>query len=758
MRKPAQAPPPSILTAQYGNLRQGYNASESMLTSGCISGGTVSPAPPSWAPLVVEPGVSGLNNRVQAQPLYVSQVSTTPALNNCPNPCNMLVAPTLTDGVYAWNADTGAVIWSDCQQPGCTGHDLWYEDCGSTAGPSLAGYGGTAGLPFAGVVSTPVIDTSVSPPVVYVTSLCETAASPGAQKWWIHRLNLYTGADQVTPQQIGGTVTGSDGADDLTGNSIPFNAWETMQRAALLQVKVSGTGTPNNLIYAAFGFGYGPGGEITTPYHGWVFGYGGLLTRRIEFVTTAKGWGSGSNTDAPACTANCTCSGTSCLAGSGCVASYYAFAPNWCGHAGGIWMSGRGPAANPDSSGNSHAYFGVGNGGFQQTNSSGTLLSSIQNWGNSVLDFPLQVSGGGAYQTPSEYFTPYGGTNVPLQQGLTTGAANPVADTFEGLSQNDFDMAVSGIILFDDPGGNHRLLTIDKAGYAYLLTQGNICGSSSGCYPGASGGGPGGVTNDLGNLFSFAANQAQCPDQIDAHGGDTTCDRVTSMALFKDGSPPYLYVWPSYEVLTGLQLSDDSSQSGPGTITATGGTTVTGSGTSFTSHVVPGDMLIAGGCSPPSCPIITIVNSDTQLTISSSLTVSGAPWNYSGYFINPIYDAHPTDTYVQYPGGTLTVTSNSGSDPVVWGLVNLQNPGPPPGPLVGALYAYNATNLSLLWCSNSASCPSYSISSFTNATFALPTVANGYVYIPTAGITSVSTNSACTSTSPCSGIMVYSGH
>lgn len=100
LRKP---PPPSVLTAQYGNLRQAYNASESMLTSTCISGGTVSLAPPSWAPLLVEPGVSGFNNGVQAQPLYVSQITKTPALNNCPNPCDILLAVTLTDSVYRWS-------------------------------------------------------------------------------------------------------------------------------------------------------------------------------------------------------------------------------------------------------------------------------------------------------------------------------------------------------------------------------------------------------------------------------------------------------------------------------------------------------------------------------------------------------------------------------------------------------------------------------------------------------------------------------
>ncbi|HUO29731.1 MAG TPA: hypothetical protein VMU80_10975, partial [Bryobacteraceae bacterium] len=72
---------------------------------------------------------------------------------------------------------------------------------------------------------------------------------------------------------------------------------------------------------------------------------------------------------------------------------------------------------------------------------------------------------------------------------------------------------------------------------------------------------------------------------------------------------------------------------------------------------------------------------------------------------------------------------------------------------------YDASNLHLIWCSNSASCTtSYSV--FNNSTFALPTVVNGYVYIPTAGITTVASNShaTCSASVPCSGVLVYSGH
>jgi hypothetical protein len=77
------------------------------------------------------------------------------------------------------------------------------------------------------------------------------------------------------------------------------------------------------------------------------------------------------------------------------------------------------------------------------------------------------------------------------------------------MNQDDFDMAVSGIMLFQYPIGDWRALTIDKAGYGYLLTVGNLCGDGSAqCYPAvsqASGGKARGRAGDPGNAFPFAA-------------------------------------------------------------------------------------------------------------------------------------------------------------------------------------------------------------------------------------------------------------
>ena len=737
--------PPSVLTAQNSSSRQSYNPNETLLSSPCLSSGAVKLTQPSWSPLQVDSGPGGQANWIQAQPLYVSQVSATPALPNCPNPCNMLVAVTLTDTVFAFNADTGASIWSDCQSAGCTNHALWVEDCGPNGHIATFSSSG-GGFPFFGIVSTPVIDTHASPPVIYLTSFCETGTGHSAQEWWIHELNLYTGLDQAPQQQIAGTANGADDADSLTGATIPYAAWTTMQRPALLEARVSGaTDNPNPMIYVSMGYGQA-GGEIPAPYHGWVFGYDSSLTQHVSFATTVEGGGT-SNTNLPACTVNCTCTTDKCTAGSGCIAQHYAYAPVWCGHGGGIWMSGRGPAGNVDANGTWHSYFGVGNGGFQQTNSSGKLLNPLRNWSNSVLDFRL---GATILDTsPAEYFTPYGGPNVPLQQGFLGNEAggNPVGETALGLSQNDFDMSVGGILLFNDLSGTERLVTIDKAGYGYLLTQGNLCGSSERCYPANPDGAPGFALNDPGNAFSFAANLVQCQDQIaTVKGADQTCHRVVSMAFYPDGSPERLYVWPTYEGLAAFALSNNTpSAEQPGKISVNG-TTVTGTGTAFQSTLIPGDMFIAGGCTPGvSCPIVMAVKSNTSLTLSTSLKASGS-WQYSGYFTNPVYGS-PTNA--QYAGGGLAVTSAKGSGGVVWGQVTLSTGG--------TVFAYDAETLNMLWCSSASACGSSSPSGFTSPTFAVPTIVNGNVYIPTTGITMSASNPACTSSAPCSGILVYAG-
>jgi len=611
---------------------------------------------------------------------------------------------------------------------------FWYDDCFST-GSLVSPFGHS--LPFAGITSTPVIDASGSPPLMFVTSLCQTQNTLGYQQWWLHELNLYNGHDAIAAVQIVGPATGSDNADDLASGSIPFVAWEVLQRPALLEVKVSGA-SPSSLVYVSFGSAVN---ETETAYHGWIFGYNGLLDQEFAFTTTAKG--TSGNTDTPACSTNCSCSGGTCTAGTGCIVGSYENAANWCGHGAGVWMSGKGPAANT-LSGVSHAYFGSGNGGFQQRTSGGALLSPIANWGESIMDFTLST--GGFDTSPSSYFTPYGG--VAVQPPLGT---EPVAYTYQGLNQNDFDMAGSGPLLFDDPDGNHRLVVVDKAGYGYLPTQGNLCGSTGtpACYPGAPSGQPGFASGDPGDVFPFIANLNPCADLSSSHD----CDRVTSLAFYPDGSPNYLYYWPNSEKLTAVQVSDNSAQTPPGSPTPTvqtSGTAVTGTNTHFLSWVIPGDQLVVSTSPTATTLTVTGVSSDTSLTAYQSTSIGTATaFTYNGYLIKPLYDTSPTGSAVQYPGGSVLVTSSSGSGGLVWGMASL-GASPPGG---GTVLAYDAGTLALKWCSNS-SCSS-SPAAFNAPVFSLPTVVNGNVYIPTFGITITGTLPAGCSASPCSGLVWY---
>lgn len=415
-------------------------------------------------------------------------------------------------------------------------------------------------------------------------------------------------------------------------------------------------------------------------------------------------------------------------------------------------MSGEGPAANT-LNGVSHAYFGTGNGPFQQYQSDGvTFLNPMYNWGQSILDFTF--SGNTFDSSPSQYFTPYGGISV---QNSTAGTPY----TFEGMNINDYDMAVCGILLFNDTNtdpATPRAVTCDKAGYGYLLTQGNLCGSPTGsCYPAtsaANGGQAGGAFGDPGNVFPFGTSYTLCPDRRDPD----TCHRVTSLAFDPDISPKRLYFWPFQERLTAFQLSDNEPRDGTGTLSTDA--SLTKVDFSVGNQLLVGDQI----SNVPGQPVQTVTainNGSTQVTVTPgfSAALSGVTgWRYNGYFVNPVQARAPGNaSTVLYPGGAVEVTSNTGSDGVVWAVADVSSGSPCPPNCTGTIYAYDAATLDLLWCTNSVhysqrNCDNSTV--FQGATFARPTIVNGNVYVPTHGITKAG-NPNCTSTTPCSGVLVY---
>jgi hypothetical protein len=308
----ARAQSTAVLTGQYNNYRTGATLAETTLTPSNVT-------PPTFGFLFSQP----VDANIFAQPLYVPGVTINGLVHN------VVFVATLNNSVYAFDADTSQLA-------------LWHTWLGTPVNI------GTSSQPTIGILSTPVIDTSLK--VIFVVTFTSESGTP---VYRLHALNLLTGVE-ITNIVVQGAVAGSGADSQVTACTswnggtvqppcVPFKANELLQRPALLE------GSLNTTIYMAFGAL--SGAETTTPYHGWLIGYeysAGAFTQLMMFNATQNKTQTG-----PACTSDDPAS-------------------NQCGQGAGIWMSGRGPAL--DTTG---IYASTGNGGF---GGAGT-----GNWGESVL-------------------------------------------------------------------------------------------------------------------------------------------------------------------------------------------------------------------------------------------------------------------------------------------------------------------------------------------------------------------------------------
>ncbi len=340
----------SVLTSQYNSQRTGTNWHETCLTSSNV---------PNLAPqiefVVPTPGSSGCpstDNPVYTQPLYVYNASVE--VEGEPTSENVVVVTTLNDQVFLFDAinqaasnpcyptysaiaNSGLAYWSESLI-----NDL--NDCGgSSTGSPITGPG--TALPFAGVLSTPVVYGNT----VYAVGGCKNSTD-GSEHWYLHGLSLLDGSDTFTAIDVGAGVyvPSAGGAYGASGSTLAFAAQYELQRAALALA-------PNGEIFIAFGIGGGRNASeydpTVYPYHGWLIGYPVIptvsSTANFAFASTP-------NVD----TTNTT---TPCTAGP------YNSPPeagdqNICGLGGGIWMSGKGPAMYT-TGGSTYIIAGSGNGG-----------------------------------------------------------------------------------------------------------------------------------------------------------------------------------------------------------------------------------------------------------------------------------------------------------------------------------------------------------------------------------------------------------
>jgi hypothetical protein len=787
----------------------------------------------------------GASNPVVAEPLHVSDI-TVPGNSNC-NPCDMVIAVTLNGTVFAWIANgpnVGTQLWSRQGSGQTQGQNsLPVDDCGNgMAGRTIrpVDWGMSNSLPFAGIVGTPVIDLSPSgsttpsaTPVMFVTSWCQDNSAPTpVRQWWLHELNLTTGADYVTPYNIVGETSPSNpliyangwlNADDIDSNGhIPFIAKYQMQRPALLEVKDPNVGSsPNHLIYIGLGTGTYEKSAGNKGYHGWVLAFTTDQNGNISpvstsngpnaFVTTPLGCGTiqtGQNCDGyynpssygkPAC---------NCLTPTG-----YQTTVNFGGHGAGIW-SARALAAttwNALGDGSAHIFANTGNGGFQNQVAA---TGQEPNLGDSLVDFEWP-GGTPASMQPAQAIAPYGGplvcgsgdycdmtssefpqchisglacqpcsatTNPPcnpaIQPMMPDGAApDPASGIYysvELLSANDWDATAGPIMVFNDLNGQPKVVTASKPGYGYIADPSNFCnpnGGSSGCAQAGS-------TNvsfaagDPGYVFIFGAAQNPCPD-LPTNLMTTDCDRATSFAFYNNS----IYYWAYRENLVALGLSNSSASSpisGVGTVTTCGtppcsittsnpnwghGATSTyplvygtpcsagcpcTTGSCFTGYLVAGDQLsFTNANSQTQTVTITDVIDDVNLAVSPGFSVNapstGSAFNYWGYLVKAGQDRNPPSNALGYPGGSVQITSNGGTNAVVWAIApaassNGKTSGEPQRTqgVVLAYYATPNTDLGggvLNQLFSSAQIPTPPV--FCASSFALPAVANGTAFIPT---------------------------
>ena len=211
-----------VTTYKYDLSRSGLNPSESALTLANVTAASFG--------LLRSLSVDG---RVDAQPLYLSQLSVAGSARN------VVFAATEHDSVYAFDADTGALIWQRSLL---------------AAGESTSSDQGCGQItPEIGITSTPVIDRSAGAHgAIYVVAMSKDAASNYHQR--LHALDLTTGAELL------GGATEIVAAYPGSGGSKSFNPGQHAERAALL--------LSNGTIYTSWtSHCDGP------PYSGWIIAF-----------------------------------------------------------------------------------------------------------------------------------------------------------------------------------------------------------------------------------------------------------------------------------------------------------------------------------------------------------------------------------------------------------------------------------------------------------------------------------------------------
>jgi hypothetical protein len=394
---------PCVLTAHNDNNRDGINSHESVFKASTLSDNSPKPR---W--------LATTDGMIYAQPLYIHQLSIGGSTKNT------VYAVTENNSVYAFDSDSasssGAVLAqvnlntaSDLSE-GSTEIAVPYLDLPVTC---------TLVVPEVGITGTPVIDISVTPPVIYVVSKHEDVDSQGVKTYRQKLHGLY--AD--TLQEIPGSpvILDSNFASKFAPGLDPLYH---LQRPGLALVH-SANGSAK--IWVAWGSTCDK-----TPYSGFA----------VEFTYN---YGS-----TPDFSSTYTVVNTS----SSCAAQP-------CKN--GIWMSGAAPAV--DANGN--LYVSSGNGADEYQGDGEYSNSILRINDNGLQDF---------YTPPDFHALNAGKTVVACTNPHPSSCPKPCA--FDGTGQycqiklepDDWDLGAGGVLLLSPSFNlnNPEILASGKQGMVYV--------------------------------------------------------------------------------------------------------------------------------------------------------------------------------------------------------------------------------------------------------------------------------------------------